>query len=88
MNRSFAYNVFDSWDSDPKLARKDLEHLVGLLEKGRLTPEVLERVPLSKVAKVHSILESKKVPGYIVCNPWMQEALPKRPRRYPQRQQG
>ena len=71
MKRFHAYNVHDSFDADPRLAQRDLEHLVGLLEVGRLRPDVLERVPLSKVAKVHSILETKKVSGYIVCLPWM-----------------
>ncbi len=73
MDRSFCYNVFDSWEADPKLGKRDLEHLIGLLEYGRLKPNVLERVPLNKVAKVHAILESKKIPGFIVCSPWMDD---------------
>jgi NADPH:quinone reductase-like Zn-dependent oxidoreductase len=73
VERSNFFNLFDSWGFDPKLGRRDLEHLVTLLESGRIRPIVLERVPLSKVARVHSILESMKVPGFIVCTPWIHE---------------
>jgi NADPH:quinone reductase-like Zn-dependent oxidoreductase len=74
-DRSQSYNVFDSWGSDPKQCKLDLEHLLSLLEQRRLLPEVLERIPLSKVAKAQSIVESKRVSGHIVCLPWIKETL-------------
>jgi NADPH:quinone reductase-like Zn-dependent oxidoreductase len=73
--RSQCYNAFDSLASDPKQSKKDLEHLLALLEQGRLAPEVLERIPLSKVAKAQRIVESKRMSGHIVCTPWTKENL-------------
>lgn len=65
-----SYNVFDSQEADPKQTKRDLEHLLGLLEHNKLAPEVLDLVSLSKVATVQSILESKRVTGHVVCTPW------------------
>ena len=45
-----SYNVFDSQEADPKQTKRDLEHLLGLLEHNKLAPEVLDLVSLSKVA--------------------------------------
>ena len=73
LERSNFFNLFDSWGVDPKMGRRDLEHLITMLEEERIRPVVLERVPLSKVARVHSILESRRVPGFIVCAPWIHE---------------
>jgi D-arabinose 1-dehydrogenase-like Zn-dependent alcohol dehydrogenase len=74
-DRSISYNVFDAWTMDSKQCKRDLEHLLTLLEKCRLNPEVLERIPLSKVAKAQSIVESKRMSGHIVCSPWMPQQL-------------
>jgi len=74
-DRIKSFNVFDSWDNDHKLCKKDLEHLLGLLEEKKLFPEVLERIPLSKVAKAHSILEARVLCGFIVCDPWIKEIV-------------
>jgi len=73
LERSNFFNLFDSWGFDPKMGRRDLEHLITMLEEERIRPVVLERVPLSKVARVHSILETRSVPGFIVCAPWIHE---------------
>ena len=72
-DRAECYNVFDNWDADIKQGKKDLAYLLKLLQEGKLSPKVLERIPLSKVAKAQSIIESKKVSGFIVCEPWIQE---------------
>jgi hypothetical protein len=57
------------------LSKKDLEHLIHLSEMGRIHPEVLERIPLSKVAKAHMILEQEKLGavGHLICNPWLKQ---------------
>jgi NADPH:quinone reductase-like Zn-dependent oxidoreductase len=78
LERSNFFDLFDSWGMDPKTGRRDLEHLITMLEEERIRPVVLERVPLSKVAKVHSILETRRVPGFIVCAPWMHEPTQQR----------
>jgi NADPH:quinone reductase-like Zn-dependent oxidoreductase len=74
-DRSTSYNVFDAWKMDTKQCKRDLEHLLNLLEQCRLNPEVLERIPLSKVAKAQSIVESKRMAGHIVCSPWMPQQV-------------
>jgi NADPH:quinone reductase-like Zn-dependent oxidoreductase len=70
-DRSRYYNVFDQWGKDLKLCKRDLTHLVELLQKRVLCPDVLERIPLSKVAKAQSIVETKRLSGFIVCDPWL-----------------
>jgi tumor protein p53-inducible protein 3 len=70
-DRTKSYNVFDRWESDTKQCKHDLEHLVKLLEDGRVQPEILERIPLSKIAKAQAIVETKKLSGHIVCKPWL-----------------
>jgi NADPH:quinone reductase len=71
LNKSHAYDVYESWDRKLELCKKDLSHLLLLLERGDLKPEVLDRLPLSKVAKAHDLLESKRLPGFLICEPWM-----------------
>jgi hypothetical protein len=58
------------------MAKKDLEHLLELLEQGRVNPEVLERIPLSKVGKAQFILEHKCLTGHLVCTPWRKQPPP------------
>ncbi|KAL3925865.1 MAG: hypothetical protein SGILL_000114 [Bacillariaceae sp.] len=80
-DRTIWYNLFDSWDrSKPDrngngrtVAKKDLEHLLTLLEQDQLHPEVLERIPLSKIGKAQLILEHKRVAGHLVCAPWLKQ---------------
>ncbi|KAL3913168.1 MAG: hypothetical protein SGILL_006596, partial [Bacillariaceae sp.] len=71
LNKSYAYDVYESWDDKLDLCKKDLTHLLLLLEQGALKPEVLDRLPLSKVAKAQDLLESKRLPGFLICEPWM-----------------
>jgi NADPH:quinone reductase-like Zn-dependent oxidoreductase len=69
-DRSQSYNVFDHWAADYKQSKKDLAHLLELLQGRLVNPKVLERIPLSKVAKAQSIVEAKRLSGFIVCEPW------------------
>jgi NADPH:quinone reductase-like Zn-dependent oxidoreductase len=69
-DRSQSYNVFDHWAADYKQSKKDLAHLLELLQGRLVNPQVLERIPLSKVAKAQSIVEAKRLSGFIVCEPW------------------
>ena len=70
--RSQYYNVFDKWDADMNMCKRDLSHLLDLLQRGALRPNVLERIPLAKVAKAQAIVESKRLSGFIVCDPWLE----------------
>ncbi|KAG7360748.1 oxidoreductase [Nitzschia inconspicua] len=71
LNKCHAYDVYESWDQRLEVCKKDLSHLLGLLEGGALKPEVLDRLPLNKVAKAQELIESKRLPGFLVCEPWM-----------------
>jgi len=72
-DRTIWYNVFDSWEKKSHIARKDLEHLLRLLELNRIHPEVLECIPLSKVAKAQFVLDNRRLVGHLVCAPWMKQ---------------
>lgn len=73
--RSECYNVFDSQASNPRQYKKDLEHLLSLLEDDKVEPEILERIPLSKIPKAQNIVESKRLSGHIICKPWSKESF-------------
>jgi len=77
-DRAMYYNLFDTWYGDRSskaMARKDLEHLVQLLEIELLDPEIARRFPLSKIAKAQHCLERKTIPGdgHLICSPWLIE---------------
>lgn len=67
-------SVFDNWETDPRQGKRDLTHLLKLLEDGFIRPKILERVPLSKVAKAQDMMENKTVRGFVVCEPWIKSA--------------
>jgi NADPH:quinone reductase-like Zn-dependent oxidoreductase len=53
--------------------KKDVQHLLQLLEQDRIDPDVLETIPLAKVAKAQSLLGQKQLAGHIVCVPWLKQ---------------
>lgn len=65
------YNVFDSWERDLKLGKRDLVHLVKLVEEGQVKPEIIERIPLTKVAKAQDLMENRVLRAFVVCEPWV-----------------
>jgi NADPH:quinone reductase-like Zn-dependent oxidoreductase len=70
-SRTHLYDVFEEWDKDLGRCKKDLAHLVKLLETRAISPHVLDRVPLGKVARAQEIIESKRLSGFLVCEPWL-----------------
>jgi NADPH:quinone reductase-like Zn-dependent oxidoreductase len=70
-NRTHSYDVFEQWDRELDTCKRDLTHLLKLLERGLLKPNVLDRIALTKVAKAHELLESKRLSGFLVCEPWL-----------------
>jgi hypothetical protein len=44
---------------------------MGLLQAGVISPRVLDRVSLKKVAKIQAVLDEKRIQGFIVCEPWI-----------------
>jgi NADPH:quinone reductase-like Zn-dependent oxidoreductase len=72
IDRTHDYNPFRQWAADLQKSKKDLAHLVKLLEKGTIKPNVLDRIPLNKVAKAQEMVESKRhASGFLVCEPWL-----------------
>jgi len=65
------YDLYEEWKKNPSKAKKDLGHLVDLLEERKVVPVVLDRVPLSEVAKIQEILEKRRLKGHYVCEPWL-----------------
>ena len=73
-NKRFVFHdVYDGWEKELELSKRDIQHLIGLLEKEKLRPKVLDRLPLAKVADAQSLIESKgALSGFLVCEPWME----------------
>lgn len=73
VDRCYAYDVYEEWDRNLDVCKKDLMHLLGMLERNIIKPRILDRIPLSKVAKAQSLIQSRrKMTGFLVCEPWMQ----------------
>ena len=72
LRNSSSYDVYEEWETNLELCKKDLSHLLKLLERKSIKPEVLDRLPLNKVARAHELLEMKQLPGFLVCEPWME----------------
>jgi NADPH:quinone reductase-like Zn-dependent oxidoreductase len=71
--RFVVHDVYHQWEKDLEESKRDIQHLIGLLEKEKLRPKVLDRLPLAKVADAQKLIESKtKLSGFLVCEPWMQ----------------
>ena len=71
MNQSHSYDVFEQWEKDLETCKKDLSHLLNLLERGVVKPNVLDRIALGKVARAHELIEAKRLSGFLVCEPWL-----------------
>lgn len=70
-SRLHCYNVYVEWEKNLDRCKRDLEHLIRLLDERWVVPEVLDRIPLNKVPRAQELLESKNIPGFIVCEPWI-----------------
>ena len=70
-NRTSSYDVYDQWDKNLELCKLDLQHLLQLLEDKRIEPTILDRISLNKVDDAHDLLSSKRLSGFVVCEPWL-----------------
>jgi len=68
------YDIQESWKDQFELCKHDLHHLMVLLHKSRIKPKLVDSLPLSKVPKAHELLDTKRVEGVMVCDPWMKKA--------------
>ncbi|CAB9503991.1 alcohol dehydrogenase [Seminavis robusta] len=72
IDRTHEYSPFRQWEQDLEKSKRDLSHLVKMLGKGEIKPNVLDRIPLGKVAKAQDLVESQRHPGgFLVCEPWL-----------------
>ena len=53
------------------IIQNDLEYLLRLLEHELIKPIVRDVLPLAKVARAQELLETKRVDGFLVCEPWI-----------------
>jgi NADPH:quinone reductase-like Zn-dependent oxidoreductase len=70
-SRTHVLDIYSEWVINLQRSKEDLAHLVQLLQKRKITPCILDRIPLSKVAKAQEMMEAKRLPGFIVCEPWL-----------------
>jgi len=73
MSRTHVFDVFEAWERNKKNCKRDLKFLIQLLDKKVVKPFVLDRIPLDRVGRAHDMLEQKRFPGYLVCEPWVKE---------------
>uniref|UniRef100_A0A7S0F6J1 Alcohol dehydrogenase-like C-terminal domain-containing protein n=1 Tax=Craspedostauros australis TaxID=1486917 RepID=A0A7S0F6J1_9STRA len=71
LHYTHGYDVFDQWDTKLDVCQADLKHLLQLLAEGAIKPYVLDRIPLTKVPKAQEVLDSKRLAGHLVCEPWL-----------------
>lgn len=71
LRNCLSYDVYEEWEKSLDLCKRDMGHLLKLLGRKSIKPEVLDRIPLTKVARAHELLEAKRLPGFLVCEPWM-----------------
>jgi NADPH:quinone reductase-like Zn-dependent oxidoreductase len=70
-NRMSSYDLYEEWDKNLDCCKTDLQHLLHLLENKVVEPTILDRIPLNKVADAQDLISSKRLSGFIVCEPWL-----------------
>ena len=70
------FNVFEHWDDNLKESKKDLLHLVHLLRLNKIEPKIVDRLPLTKVARAQEIVETTTPVGFVLCEPWLKCNIP------------
>jgi len=67
--RAGFYSITSTRKSHPDWFKEDLSKLLGLLESGKLSPRIAERLRLEDVADAHRRLESGGLDGKLVIDP-------------------
>ena len=70
-NRVSSYDVYEHWEKDLDFCRHDLQYLLQLLEDRKIEPAILDRIPLNKVSDAQDLVQSKRLSGFVVCEPWL-----------------
>lgn len=64
-----SYRIAKLRDRHPDWFRDDLQHLVGLLREGKISPVIAERLPLADARRAHELLTGSSVVGKLVIVP-------------------
>ena len=70
-SRTSVFDLYKEWCTSTDRCLKDLEHLVQLLVQGSVAPQILDRIPLNKVARAQEMIQAHSPTGYLVCEPWL-----------------
>mmetsp|Transcript_17803 Transcript_17803/g.50450 ORF Transcript_17803/g.50450 Transcript_17803/m.50450 type:complete len:959 (+) Transcript_17803:209-3085(+) len=71
ISHTHSYDVFEQWNRTPGTCKDDLRYLLQLLKTGVIKPNILDRIPLTKIGKAHEVLDSKRLAGFLICEPWL-----------------
>jgi len=72
MTRTTSYDPYQSSQDNPSEWKHDLDYLMRLLERGKISPTVTKRITLDDVPHIHKEIEAGKMNGLYVCKPWKQ----------------
>jgi NADPH:quinone reductase-like Zn-dependent oxidoreductase len=69
-NRAVFYDVYESYEQNPKMFRHELQYLICKLQRGEIRPKVAGKVSLNQVPKAQSLIEAGLPNGTVICLPW------------------
>jgi len=70
MTQTTTYDPYQSSQMNRSEWKHDLDYLMQLLERGKISPSVTKRITLDAVPTAQKELEAGNVNGLIVCKPW------------------
>jgi len=70
MTQTSTYDPYYSSQYNPSEWKHDLDYLMRLLERGKISPKVTKYITLDSVPMTQKELQSGKINGLIVCKPW------------------
>jgi len=69
-NRAIFYDLFESYEQNPKMFVHELHYLICKLDRGEIRPKVAGKVALNQVPKAQKLIEKGLPNGTVVCHPW------------------
>jgi NADPH2:quinone reductase len=67
MSKTKFFDLWESFQKDPKQYRQEFKYLCYLVETGMIKPNIADRISLEEVPEAHRRIETGKVNGTIVC---------------------
>jgi NADPH:quinone reductase-like Zn-dependent oxidoreductase len=72
-SKTTRYDVHQQWKVNRELCKKDLTYVLKMLENNEISPYIIDHIPLEKVGKVHEFIGTKRLSGFLVCDPWFEK---------------